>query len=78
MSPESHYPFVKASCHWAAGMIVGSCCATAGWCIGQIGSAGVIALAKQEKLFTMFMMCLVFCEILGIFGFIIAILLCLS
>jgi V-type H+-transporting ATPase 16kDa proteolipid subunit len=78
VSPDTPYAFARASCHWAAGVTVGFCCIAAGWCIGRVGCAGIIALSKQEKLFTIFMMNLVFCEILGIFAFIISVILCLS
>lgn len=78
VSPDSPYLLSKAAVHMGAGLVVGLCCLAAGWSIGQIGNHGVIALAKQEKLFTVLLMTLIFCEILGIFGFIVGILMCIT
>lgn len=57
-----------------AGLSVGLSCLSAGFAIGIAGDAGVRGHAQQPKLFVGMMLILIFAEVLGIYGLIIALL----
>ncbi|KAH6684501.1 V-ATPase proteolipid subunit C-like domain-containing protein [Halenospora varia] len=56
----------------AAGLSCGLCCLSAGFCIGIVGDAGVRGTAQQPRLFVGMMLMLIFAEVLGLYGVIIA------
>lgn len=58
-----------------AGLTVGLSCLSAGFTIGIIGDAGVRASGQQPRAFVGMMMMLIFAEVLGIYGFIVALML---
>ncbi|RDL35334.1 V-type proton ATPase proteolipid subunit [Venustampulla echinocandica] len=58
--------------HLAAGLSCGLCCLAAGFCIGIVGDAGVRGTAQQPRLFVGMMLMLIFAEVLGLYGVIIA------
>ncbi|RDW89606.1 v-type proton ATPase proteolipid subunit-3 [Coleophoma cylindrospora] len=57
-----------------AGLSVGLSCLSAGLTIGIAGDAGVRGSAQQPRLFVGMMLILIFSEVLGIYGLIIALL----
>ncbi|KUJ11712.1 vacuolar atp synthase 16 kda proteolipid subunit, partial [Mollisia scopiformis] len=59
----------------AAGIAVGLSCLSSGLCIGIIGDAGVRASGQQPRMFVGMMLMLIFAEVLGIYGLVVALLL---
>ncbi|OHW93618.1 v-type h+-transporting ATPase 16kda proteolipid subunit [Colletotrichum incanum] len=59
----------------AAGISVGLCGLAAGFAIGIIGDAGVRATNQQPRLYVGMVLILIFAEVLGLYGLIVAILL---
>jgi len=57
-----------------AGMSVGISALAAGFSIGIIGDAGVRGVALQPRLYMGWMLILIFAEVLGIYGFIVSLL----
>uniref|UniRef100_A0A6B2G0Y7 V-type proton ATPase proteolipid subunit n=1 Tax=Myxobolus squamalis TaxID=59785 RepID=A0A6B2G0Y7_MYXSQ len=68
------YTAIQGFYHLASGMCVGICGIAAGMAIGIIGDAGLRAFAQQQRLFIGLIVLLVFAEVLGLYGFIIGIL----
>lgn len=58
--------------HLAAGLCVGLSGLAAGVAIGIVGDAGVRATAQQPRLFVGMVIILIFAEVLGLYGLIIA------
>ena len=58
-----------------AGLSVGLSGLFAGWCIGICGDAGVRGIAQQPRLFVGMILILIFAEVLGLYGLIIALIL---
>ncbi|TVY78291.1 V-type proton ATPase 16 kDa proteolipid subunit [Lachnellula suecica] len=63
-----HTNFMQLS----AGLACGLSCLAAGFCIGIVGDAGVRGTAQQPRLFVGMMLMLIFAEVLGLYGVIIA------
>lgn len=59
----------------AAGLSVGLCGLAAGLAIGIVGDAGVRATAQQPRLFVAMVLILIFAEVLGLYGLIVAVIL---
>ncbi|KOB64437.1 putative retinoblastoma-like protein 1 isoform a [Operophtera brumata] len=59
--------------HLSAGLAVGFSGMAAGFSIGVVGDAGVRATAQQPKLFVGMILILIFAEVLGLYGLIVAI-----
>ena len=57
-----------------AGLCIGLAGLAAGFSIGIVGDAGVRATAQQPRLFPAMMLILIFAEVLGIYGLIVALL----
>ncbi|XP_053993105.1 uncharacterized protein LOC128884076 [Hylaeus volcanicus] len=68
------YSFHLAYSHLAAGLTVGLSSLASGLAIGIVGDAGVRAIAQQPRLFVGVLLMLIFAEALGLYGFIIAVL----
>ncbi|KGG51440.1 putative V-type proton ATPase proteolipid subunit 2 [Mitosporidium daphniae] len=75
ISSDGTYEFYSASLHFAAGLCVGIGSLSAGYVIGDIGNIGAYAFVNNPKLFIMFVFLLIFAEILGLYGLIMAIVL---
>merc|ERR1711918_261273 len=58
--------------HLAAGLCCGLSGLAAGMAIGIVGDAGVRAVGRQEKLFVIMILILIFAEALGLYGLIVA------
>lgn len=59
----------------ASGLSVGLSGLAAGFAIGIVGDAGVRAIAQQPRLFVGVILILIFAEVLGLYGLIVALIL---
>merc|ERR1719369_1669140 len=59
--------------HLGAGLAVGLSGLAAGFAIGVVGDAGVRGTAQQPRLFVGMILILIFAEVLGLYGLIVAI-----
>ena len=62
----------SAFMHFGAGLAVGFSGLAAGFAIGIVGDAGVRGTAQQPRLFVGMILILIFAEVLGLYGLIIA------
>lgn len=69
------YTLGKSFVHLGAGLSVGLSGLAAGFAIGVVGDAGVRGVAQQPKLFVGMILILIFAEVLGLYGLIVALLL---
>ncbi len=60
---------------FAAGLSVGLSGLAAGFAVGVVGDAGVRGSAQQPKLFVGMILILIFAEVLGLYGLIVALIL---
>lgn len=59
--------------HLNAGLSVGLSGLAAGYAIGVVGDAGVRAVAQQPRLYVGMILILIFAEVLGLYGLIVAV-----
>lgn len=64
---------VSGFTHLGAGLAVGFSGLAAGFAIGIVGDAGVRGTAQQPRLFVGMILILIFAEVLGLYGLIVAI-----
>lgn len=69
------YTLFKSLVHLGAGLSVGFCGVGAGYAIGVVGDAGVRGTAYQPRLFVGMILILIFAEVLGLYGLIVALIL---
>jgi len=69
------YGLFKAFCQLGAGLAVGFSGLAAGYAIGIVGDAGVRGTGQQPKLFVGMILMLIFAEVLGLYGLIVALIL---
>ena len=69
------YPLCKGFLHLGAGLSVGLSGLAAGFAIGVVGDAGVRGTAQQPRLFVGMILILIFAEVLGLYGLIVALVL---
>ncbi|ESO02934.1 hypothetical protein HELRODRAFT_81066 [Helobdella robusta] len=74
-SSQSGYPIFKSFLHLGAGLSVGLSGAAAGYAIGVVGDCGVRGTAQQPRLFVGMILVLIFAEVLGLYGLIVALIL---
>lgn len=67
------YTLYKGFLHLGAGLAVGFSGLAAGFAIGIVGDAGVRGTAQQPRLFVGMILILIFAEVLGLYGLIVAI-----
>jgi len=72
LKPEA-YNIYKGFMHFGAGLSVGLSGLAAGYAIGIVGDAGVRGTAQQPRLFVGMILILIFAEVLGLYGLIVAI-----
>jgi len=73
---ENHdYSLFKGFVHLGAGLSVGLSGLAAGFAIGIVGDAGVRGTAQQPRLFVGMILILIFAEVLGLYGLIVALIL---
>ncbi|XP_053600133.1 V-type proton ATPase 16 kDa proteolipid subunit c [Plodia interpunctella] len=70
---EGNYSLYKGFIHLGAGLAVGFSGLAAGFAIGIVGDAGVRGTAQQPRLFVGMILILIFAEVLGLYGLIVAI-----
>jgi V-type H+-transporting ATPase proteolipid subunit len=69
------YTLFMAFAHLGAGLSVGLSGLAAGYAIGIVGDAGVRGTAQQPRLFVGMILILIFAEVLGLYGLIVALIL---
>ena len=69
------YPLFKGYANLAGGLSVGLCGLSSGMCIGVAGDVACRAMSEQPRLIMGAMLILIFGEVLGLYGFIVAIIL---
>lgn len=69
------YNLFKSFVHLGAGLSVGLSGLAAGFAIGIVGDAGVRGTAQQPRLFVGMILILIFAEVLGLYGLIVALIL---
>jgi len=67
------YSLYRGFIHLGAGLSVGLSGLAAGYAIGIVGDAGVRGTAQQPRLFVGMILILIFAEVLGLYGLIVAI-----
>ena len=65
--------YFRGFVHLGAGLAVGLSGLAAGYAIGIVGDAGVRGTAQQPRLFVGMILILIFAEVLGLYGLIVAI-----
>ncbi|XP_064110174.1 V-type proton ATPase 16 kDa proteolipid subunit c [Macrobrachium nipponense] len=70
---EESYSLYHGFVHFGAGLAVGLSGLAAGFAIGIVGDAGVRGTAQQPRLFVGMILILIFAEVLGLYGLIVAI-----
>ncbi|KAH6894171.1 hypothetical protein B0T10DRAFT_479736 [Thelonectria olida] len=73
--PTQHYSLFAAFLHLGCGIAVGMTGLAAGYCIGIVGDAGVRAYMEQSRIFVGMVLILIFGEVLGLYGLIVALIL---
>lgn len=72
---ETSYTLYKSFCHLGAGLSVGLSGLAAGYAVGIVGDAGVRGTAQQPRLYVGMILILIFAEVLGLYGLIVALIL---
>lgn len=73
--PEQNYSLFSGFMHLAAGLSVGLTGLAAGYAIGVVGDAGVRSYMLQSRIFVGMVLILIFGEVLGLYGLIVALIL---
>ena len=73
--PVGGYSLFTGFLHLGAGLSVGFSGMAAGYAIGLVGDAGVRGTAQQPRLFVGMILVLIFAEVLGLYGLIVALVL---
>ncbi|KID89551.1 vacuolar ATP synthase 16 kDa proteolipid subunit 2 [Metarhizium guizhouense ARSEF 977] len=74
-SANERYALFSGFMHFACGLAVGMTGLAAGYCIGIVGDKGVRAYMEQSRIFVGMVLILIFGEVLGLYGLIVALLL---
>jgi len=74
IKPDEYSPY-KGFLHLGAGLAVGLSGLAAGFAIGVVGDSGVRGTAQQPRLFVGMILILIFAEVLGLYGLIVALIL---
>jgi len=72
---KNKYTLYRGFCSLGAGLSVGLSGLAAGFAIGIVGDAGVRGTAQQPRLFVGMILILIFAEVLGLYGLIVALML---
>ncbi|KAF1943685.1 V-type ATPase [Clathrospora elynae] len=73
--PPATYSLYAGFMHMAAGLSVGLTGLAAGYAIGIVGDAGVRSFMSQSRIFVGMVLILIFAEVLGLYGLIVALIL---
>ncbi|KAL2269606.1 hypothetical protein VTJ83DRAFT_1790 [Remersonia thermophila] len=71
----ANYSLFNGFMHLASGLSVGLTGLAAGYCIGVVGDKGVRAYMQQSRVFVGMVLILIFGEVLGLYGLIVALIL---
>eukprot|EP01116_Phalansterium_solitarium_P011880 TRINITY_DN27715_c0_g1_i1.p4 TRINITY_DN27715_c0_g1~~TRINITY_DN27715_c0_g1_i1.p4 ORF type:complete len:126 (+),score=29.96 TRINITY_DN27715_c0_g1_i1:855-1232(+) len=72
---EGDYPLIKGFAQLYAGLCVGLTGVASGYCMGVIGNFGLKAVGKKAKLYINVLLIIIFCEAIGLYGLIVALIL---
>ncbi len=72
LNPNNPYSLFSGLVHMGAGLSVGMAGLAAGYAIGLVGNAGARAFLVQPKVFVGMVLVLIFAEVLGLYGLIVA------
>ncbi|TPX10638.1 uncharacterized protein E0L32_008372 [Thyridium curvatum] len=75
LNPGASYSLFSGFLHLACGLSVGLTGMAAGYCIGIVGDKGVRAYMEQSRIFVGMVLILIFGEVLGLYGLIVALIL---
>ncbi|KAF3916997.1 hypothetical protein ABW21_db0202550 [Orbilia brochopaga] len=75
LGPNQSYSLFQGFLHLGAGLSVGFSGLAAGYAIGTVGDAGVRAYMSQSRVYVGMVLILIFAEVLGLYGLIIALIL---
>ncbi|KAH3674822.1 hypothetical protein WICMUC_003025 [Wickerhamomyces mucosus] len=75
LAPNENYTLFNGFMHLACGLSVGFACLSSGYAIGIVGDVGVRKYMHQPRLFVGIVLILIFAEVLGLYGMIIALIL---
>lgn len=75
LDPQNEYSLYAGSIHLAAGLACGITGLAAGYAIGIVGDSCVRAYLNESKVFVTMILILIFAEVLGLYGLIVALLL---
>lgn len=73
LEPSPKYSLYDGFIHLGAGLAVGFSGLAAGFAIGIVGDCGVRGVAQQPRLFVGMILILIFAEVLGLYGLIVAV-----
>ncbi|XP_037047569.1 V-type proton ATPase 16 kDa proteolipid subunit-like [Bradysia coprophila] len=73
LEPSPKYTLYDGFIHLGAGLAVGFSGLAAGFAIGIVGDCGVRGVAQQPRLFVGMILILIFAEVLGLYGLIVAV-----
>jgi len=73
LAEPADYPLFKGFVSLGAGLSVGFSGLAAGFAVGIVGDAGVRGSAQQPRLFVGMILMLIFAEVLGLYGLIVAV-----
>lgn len=73
LNPAPEYTLYRGFLHLGAGLSVGLSGLAAGYAVGIVGDAGVRGTAQQPRLYVGMILILIFAEVLGLYGLIVAI-----
>ncbi|TFL01844.1 vacuolar ATP synthase proteolipid subunit [Pterulicium gracile] len=72
LQPGKDYPLAAGFIHLGAGLACGMTGLSAGYAIGYVGDACVRAYVYEQKVFVSMVLILIFAEVLGLYGLIVA------
>ncbi|KZT38910.1 putative V-type ATPase subunit C` [Sistotremastrum suecicum HHB10207 ss-3] len=72
LSPKNEYPLFSGFVHLGAGLACGMTGLSAGYAIGIVGDSCVRAYVHETKVFVTMVLILIFAEVLGLYGLIVA------
>ncbi|GAA5998935.1 H(+)-transporting V0 sector ATPase subunit c' [Rhodotorula paludigena] len=75
LSPDKPYSLYAGAIHLAAGLACGFTGLAAGVAIGKVGDACTRAYLHQSKIFVAMVLMLIFAEVIGLYGLIVALIL---
>jgi len=70
-----NYPAYKGVAHFCAGLCVGLTGLGSGYCMGEVGRAGLEAVAQKPQIYMGVLLIIIFAEALGLYGLIISLIL---